>query len=64
MYEDAPKAFGQMFIRAVKEKNAPLMNNLLRRPYLWGEYHQQLTREEQQWATENTEKPPDDEDYD
>jgi len=65
MYEDAPEAFGQMFIKAVREKNATLMNNLLRRPFLWGKYHQQLTEEEQRWVTERTEHPlPDDEDYD
>lgn len=65
MFEDAPEAFGWMFIQAVREKNVALMNNILRRPFLWGKYHQQLTKEEQQWCTEHTENPlPDDKDYD
>lgn len=63
IYEDASEALGKMFIQSVRERNAALMNKLLLRPFLWGKYHQQLTDEEQRWATEHTEKPPDDEDY-
>ena len=54
--EDAPDVLGDMLIKAVKEKNASLLNSLLRRNLLFGTYTNKLTREEQQWAFENIEQ--------
>ena len=56
VYQDAPEALGEMFISSVRNRNASLMNNLLRRPFLWGRYNEQFTREERQWCIENIEK--------
>ena len=54
--EDAPDVLGDMLIKAIKERNASLMNNLLRRNLFFGTYAKKLTKEEQQWAFENIEQ--------
>lgn len=55
-FRDAPDALGEMYIEAVRSKNRPLMNAILRQGWLMGKYTKQLTPEEQQWACDNTEE--------
>ena len=53
--KDAPDPLGQMLVDAIRERNASLMNNLLRRDMLFGNYTRDLTEEEHRWAIEHIE---------
>lgn len=49
MMGDAPEALGQMLVDAVRARNASLVNNLLRRGFLYGKYTKNLSPEERVW---------------
>ncbi len=52
-FPDAPLNVGKVFVRAVKNRNTPLLNSLLALPFCWGVYTENLSSGERRWINDN-----------
>ncbi len=52
-FPDAPLNVGKVFVRAVKSRNASLLNSLLTLPFCWGVYTEKLSSDERRWINDN-----------